>query len=228
MTTVYLVRHGQASFGAERYDRLSDTGREQARRLGKHFQQLHLRFDHVWAGTLERQRDTLDEVAGVMRDGGVHVPPPRIDPRLNEYDFEPVYKTYAALHGQEPPSVADKAAFFRWFQRALKAWIRAEVQGQAVEPFVQFRARVEAVLHDALGHAGPDGKALLVTSGGVISALLIGLYELPGERFPDFALTTNNASITRLVRIEGRLLLAGYNHLPHLEHPDARHLITFT
>ena len=36
MGQLLLVRHGQASFGAEDYDVLSETGWEQGRRLGAH------------------------------------------------------------------------------------------------------------------------------------------------------------------------------------------------
>ena len=34
MSTILLVRHGQASFGAADYDNLSPTGHEQSRVLG--------------------------------------------------------------------------------------------------------------------------------------------------------------------------------------------------
>jgi len=37
MSLVYLVRHAQASFGAQDYDRLSELGRQQARWLGGYF-----------------------------------------------------------------------------------------------------------------------------------------------------------------------------------------------
>ncbi len=34
MGTLYLVRHGQASFGSDDYDRLSPLGQRQSQRLG--------------------------------------------------------------------------------------------------------------------------------------------------------------------------------------------------
>ena len=36
MGTLYLVRHGQASFGADDYDQLSPLGQQQAVRLGEY------------------------------------------------------------------------------------------------------------------------------------------------------------------------------------------------
>ena len=61
MAMVLLVRHGQAAFGTEHYDRLSDQGRQQARWLGEYLAARGLRFRTVVAGTLARQRDTAAE-----------------------------------------------------------------------------------------------------------------------------------------------------------------------
>ena len=36
MGVLYLIRHGQASFGTDDYDRLSDLGHEQSRLAGRH------------------------------------------------------------------------------------------------------------------------------------------------------------------------------------------------
>ena len=41
MGTLYLVRHGQASFGADDYDVLSPAGHEQAVRLGEYWRGRH-------------------------------------------------------------------------------------------------------------------------------------------------------------------------------------------
>ena len=40
MTTIYLVRHGQASFGKSNYDELSENGEAQAKLLGQYFKHL--------------------------------------------------------------------------------------------------------------------------------------------------------------------------------------------
>ncbi len=68
MGTLYLVRHGQASFGADDYDKLSALGHRQSVRLGEHFALKGLRFDAVMAGTLRRHLETL---AGI-REGMQH------------------------------------------------------------------------------------------------------------------------------------------------------------
>ena len=51
MGTLYLVRHGQASFGAEDYDQLSELGRRQSVRLGQYLRDKGLGFDAVLTPT---------------------------------------------------------------------------------------------------------------------------------------------------------------------------------
>ena len=65
MGLVLLVRHGQASFGADDYDVLSATGRSQAAVLGQAV--AALTPDLVVHGSLVRQRDT----ARLMAEGGI-------------------------------------------------------------------------------------------------------------------------------------------------------------
>ena len=68
MGTLYLVRHGQASFGADDYDVLSAMGHQQSVRLGEYFQHRGVTFDAALTGTLNRQIQTL---AGICQGMGV-------------------------------------------------------------------------------------------------------------------------------------------------------------
>src|SRR5690606_36194887 len=54
--SIYLIRHGQASFGADDYDVLSEIGIRQAEILGRLFSQLGLGFDRCLSGELRRQQ----------------------------------------------------------------------------------------------------------------------------------------------------------------------------
>lgn len=58
MGSIYLIRHGQASFGADDYDVLSPTGIRQAEILGRHLAELGISFDRCLAGDLRRQQHT--------------------------------------------------------------------------------------------------------------------------------------------------------------------------
>ena len=82
MAELILVRHGQASFGADDYDKLSDLGWRQSRWLGEYLAARGTRFDRVIRGSLRRHTETLDGIGegmGKPLDG-------REDARLNEYD----------------------------------------------------------------------------------------------------------------------------------------------
>ena len=68
MGTLYLVRHGQASFGAQNYDMLSPLGHQQSRRLGDYFNQKGIHFEAALTGTLNRQQQTF---AGICEGMGV-------------------------------------------------------------------------------------------------------------------------------------------------------------
>jgi len=64
MTTIYLIRHGQASVGTDNYDVLSKTGEAQANVLGQHLANTHIEFDAVYSGALKRQIDTATIATG--------------------------------------------------------------------------------------------------------------------------------------------------------------------
>ena len=87
MGTLYLVRHGQASFGADDYDHLSELGQRQSRRLGAYFQERRLTFEAVITGSLKRQQQTWRGIAQGMGQAELqHL----VWPGLNDYDSRAV------------------------------------------------------------------------------------------------------------------------------------------
>ena len=79
MPAIYLLRHGQASFGAEDYDVLSDLGARQALVAGHELARRGARSPVVASGSLRRQRDTATIAAAALG-----VPTADIDTRWNE------------------------------------------------------------------------------------------------------------------------------------------------
>ncbi len=55
MGQIYLVRHGQASFGSADYDQLSTLGAEQAQMLGGSLDDSYTGFDRVGPGSVTRR-----------------------------------------------------------------------------------------------------------------------------------------------------------------------------
>ena len=97
MGQLILVRHGQASFGAEDYDQLSDLGTRQGHRLGEYWREASqspersdaLQFDAVLMGSLKRHRQTWEAIA----EGARLQMTPEVWPGLNEYDSHALIET---------------------------------------------------------------------------------------------------------------------------------------
>lgn len=70
-----LVRHGQASAGSENYDRLSENGRIQSRRLAKWALERFGAPQQIFVGSLVRQQQTSASVCEVMQNSGIECPP---------------------------------------------------------------------------------------------------------------------------------------------------------
>ena len=91
MGNLYLVRHGQASFGEADYDNLSDLGRRQSLCLGTYFKLRRMGFDLVIMGRLRRHAQTWEAIA--KGAGLSHTP--LVWAGLDEYDSEALVK---AIH----------------------------------------------------------------------------------------------------------------------------------
>ena len=62
MSILHLVRHGQASFGADDYDNLSPTGIQQSIELGKALAKQQSTFDYVIVGPHRRHMQTFEGI----------------------------------------------------------------------------------------------------------------------------------------------------------------------
>ncbi|CAN5682201.1 hypothetical protein BH10ACT10_BH10ACT10_28160 [soil metagenome] len=72
MSLLLLVRHGQASWGTDDYDRLSARGEEQSRLLGAALAARGVHPDLVLRGSMLRHRQTADAaVAGARWEADV-------------------------------------------------------------------------------------------------------------------------------------------------------------
>ena len=103
MTTIYLIRHGQASVGTDNYDVLSKTGEAQANVLGQHLVSARIEFDAVYSGTLKRQIDTATIATG---ESGV---PVQIRPEFNEYQHKQIFDKYLPALSQSDAEISRAA-----------------------------------------------------------------------------------------------------------------------
>ena len=94
MGSIYLIRHGQASFGADDYDVLSPTGIRQAEILGDHLLNLGVRFDRVLSGGLRRQQHTARAALERLESSGLATPELEVDPAFNEFEADAVIRAH--------------------------------------------------------------------------------------------------------------------------------------
>jgi broad specificity phosphatase PhoE len=142
MPTLYLVRHGQASFGAADYDHLSDLGHQQSEQLGRYFKAKGLRFDAAYAGTLRRHAQTFAGIAQGM--AWTQDATPRAG--LNEYDSEAVL---AAIHPEplsREKSPENYRKHFRLLRDGLAAWMEGSAQPKGMPSYPDFVSGITDVL----------------------------------------------------------------------------------
>ena len=232
MSELILVRHGQASFGAESYDKLSPLGIEQVQLLAQHWQSNDEQFDHVYCGDLLRQRETAAILQPLMVDSAQT---PNIHLGLNEYDGTPIIDLYLRDHHQSDTPVQlpilDRKEFQLIFEAATSRWIEGSLKPGAddrdFEPWLDFKARVHDTMDELMARHGNGSRVLVSTSGGVIALALQRVLGLPDAQVIAANWMVNNSSVTRIRYGGGRVSLSLFNGLSHLEKPQLRDKISF-
>ncbi len=215
MGTLYLVRHGQASFGAADYDNLSDLGHQQAVRLGEYFKSKGLQFDGVLMGSLRRHAQTY---AGICQGAGFDMQALEW-PGLNEYDSEAVVKTVHSEPLSAERSPENYRHHFRLLKTGLAAWMNGRAQPVGMPSYPDFVSGITSALDHVRENFATNGKAnvLIVSSGGPISTAVGHVLGTSPETTIELNLRIRNSSVTEFAFTPKRHMLVTYNTLPHLE-----------
>lgn len=226
MGTLYLVRHGQASFGQADYDRLSDLGHRQSRRLGEYLAEKGLRFDAVLTGTLRRHAETFQGIAEGMGSTTSAPPSPLLWPGLNEYDSAAVIATVHPRPLEKPDSPEMYRHHFRLLRDGLAQWMAGTVSPRGMPSYNDFVAGITSALdHIRARHHGQN--VLIVSSGGPIATAVGQVLGTPPEVTIDLNLRIRNSAVTEFAFTPKRHMLLTYNTLPHLDAPDFRDWVTY-
>lgn len=158
MSVLYLVRHGQASFGAADYDKLSEMGEKQCAMLGHYWIKFNVKLNAVYCGTLSRQKRSAECVSEVFKKAGRPFPEPKIIDQFNEYETRHILTaSLSSVLAQNPeimklakeiaPNgmvdfVNDKKAFQKLFSRVMDMWVDDKIHVDGMESWKQFTARV--------------------------------------------------------------------------------------
>jgi broad specificity phosphatase PhoE len=225
MSELYLVRHGQASFGAKNYDKLSELGIQQSKWLGEYFQQREIEFSRLWQGDLLRHHETAEGICSALP-----LQPQRtVQGNLNEFDFQNIVTAYSSLFPNEKPAAdAKPAEFYRLLKKAMKAWSDERLpKALLTESWQQFRARVEQSRQDIC--AADDGQAtLVVSSGGAISMFMSIVLGLGAEQVIELNMQIKNTGYSHFYFNQRTVRLSSFNNIPHLDVPERFNKITFS
>ncbi|GAC12107.1 histidine phosphatase family protein [Paraglaciecola chathamensis] len=225
MSEFYIVRHGQASFGAENYDKLSELGHQQSVWLGEYFAQRNMTFGQLWLGQMVRHQETAagiceglnTDISSVTHTG------------LNEFDFQNIAAAYLAQH---PNDVVQKGAppaeFYRLLKKAMGAWSSEQLEPSMLnETWTEFRQRVLDVLN-AMRQQNHKKPILLVSSGGAISMLMSLVLELEAKHVIELNMQVRNASYSQFFFNRDTVRLSSFNNVPHLDIPERVGAVTFS
>ena len=223
MSRVYLVRHGQAAFGSDDYDRLTETGIAQCRQLARHWRAIGRRVDLVYSGTLRRQRESADAfVKAAAEDSGIALPVKAL-PGIEEYDHLSLLAAHQGAAGV-PAAIEDRRAFHRSLSGALQAWAAGELH--EVEPFPIFRDRCAAALKTLMCETGRGRNAVVFGSAGSLAAAMQPALGLADWDLLRLKLTFFNSGVSSLLFDGETVTIESLNTVGHLEQPAFTQLIT--
>ena len=153
MATIYLIRHGQASFGKADYDQLSEKGSEQSLLLGKFWQSMSAP-DKIYSGDLLRHGQTLEhfllgyqgEPSSVTLHSGFN--------EFNHVDilncYDPQWKSFAHMASSIGKQPNANKVFQKEFACALDRWVSGKHDNDYKESWSQFKKRCVSALQDVI------------------------------------------------------------------------------
>lgn len=222
MTTLYLVRHGQASFTSANYDQLSDLGYRQSAWLGEHFAARGIVFSRAVCGTLERQRQT----ARALLDAMGSAQPVVEHPGWNEYSGDALYRAYHGEGWAAARAKGDVREFYRTIKAALLDWSEDRLPGPLPETWREFGDRVAAAMRSACDGLPHDANVLAASSGGAISRGVTSLLGAPAQAAIELNLQYRNSAFCEVFASPRSLRVVSFNCIPHLDRPDRHDAIT--
>jgi broad specificity phosphatase PhoE len=204
MPVIYLLRHGQASFGTDDYDVLSELGRRQADVAGQELARRGVRSPVVVSGNLRRQIDTASIAAKVL-----NVSPTFADSRFDEFDAHAAVNTHLgdinATEGMTSPD----------FQQHLDA-VMTDWMDSGNSQWQAFSDGAFAALTE-LAESLPSGSDAIVATSAGVSAVLAGrLLGADTQGVISMNRVSVNASITTVVAGSRGLSLVSFNDHAHM------------
>jgi broad specificity phosphatase PhoE len=229
MSTLYLVRHGQASFGKEDYDQLSELGYQQAKIVGEYLTKITQPAIFV-SGSLKRQKQTLEEIKKGFSDKIIQTAKSLELDAFNEFDhrniLEVVYPKLRETHADMLASVTTCETalkdFLILYKAAIHRWVKNE--GDFNENFSAFTSRIEAGLQSLMSLAKADQSSdiILVSSAGPISSCMQFGTDMSAENAFSLCDVMVNTAISSLkLNEDSAPVMSYFNNFQHLVHGES-------
>jgi broad specificity phosphatase PhoE len=212
MGSVHLIRHGQASWGADDYDQLSPLGMEQATALGTSWEASGWAPTASVAGGMKRHAQTAIATIDACGEGDGY----DVDGGWDEFDH------LAIARAVDPNAMTtDPKQFQQVLNAALATWISGDHDHE--ESYTAFVGRVMASFAEVVSGAGSGRTVAVFTSGGPIAMVVSHLLAGDDSLFQRLNDVVINASVTTVIVGQSGPRLLTFNESTHLP----RDLVTY-
>jgi len=233
MSRLYLVRHAQASFLEQTYDKLSHLGETQSQLLGEFWARHKLVFDRVGTGPCVRQKDTAAIVAAAYAKINLAFPDILVMPEFDEYQGEAVMEhclptllesdreirtLQNAFQASADPQ-SRRRTFQKLFEAVIGKWVDEQISSNGVEPWRDFAARVNSGLAKFLAKGGQNERVAIFTSGGPIGLAVQRALDLSSQNALRVSWMAQNSSFGEFLFSNDRFTMSTFNSVPHLDDP---------
>jgi len=220
MKTIYLVRHGQASFGSQNYDQLSSNGRQQARYLAHHWQKQDFLPELNFSGQLKRQIETATIVSGL--------PSAKIEQLagFNEYPFHQLFEVYGKNTSTNWRNVS-KQEFQTTLLKLFEQDIDKLLLDAGLQSWQSFGERCYQTLIRLISQHAERSSLAIYSSAGAIAAIVQHVLSLNYSDTAHRAFSLYNSSVTTLTIEKGVIALGQFNQTEHLGSNLASDLYTY-
>lgn len=215
MATIYLIRHGQASFGADNYDKLSELGCRQAEVLGHYLRDCGIQLDAAYSGDLQRQRKTAELAIASQATTVPHT----IDTRFNEIHNDEHLEYFMPIVMERDPRIREIVerglGSSKDYQKVIDAvfnyWVSPECRDERTQSWADYSDGVRSAMTEVMTSQGSGKTIAIFSSGGTIATAVAQVLGLAGHQTYQFYEPMINCSVTQLFYSKGNVSLSYYN-----------------
>ena len=231
MGRLLLIRHAQASFLSQNYDKLSDLGEKQARLLGEYWAKRNTGFDRACTGPCVRHKDTARLAGDACVHGGLQFPEPVVVPEFDEYQGDEVLQRslprllessdkIRELHMAFEKSNGSRErfkTFQKMFEAVISMWVDGKISPDSVESWTEFSIRVNQGLTHILSASRVGERVVVFTSGGPIALAVQRALQLTPQNTLQVSWMSQNCSVSEFLFSKDRFTLSTFNSFSHLD-----------